>query len=198
MGVMKKVFVLLALLGPCFSTEVLLETKAGYLYPTATKFRKIFSPGGGIYGLELSIQAYKNLYLWSSGSYFYKEGHTAGSHIRTEITLVPIPLGLKYLCKCAHGDFYLGAAGLTAYVRMRDHSPFVHQKTTTWGYGGQARIGYILNLKKGAFFSVFADYSWLYARAHHSSHPRVTSKNMNLSNVTGGISLGVRLGPSAR
>jgi hypothetical protein len=193
----KKLILSLFLMPAIFCTELLTEAKVGYLYPTTTRFRKVYG-GGGLYGAELSLQLWRGLYLWAEANYFYKKTSSLGSHSKTEITLVPIPIGLKYLWKCSSGDFYLGAGGVAAYIDIRDHSPFVNPKTKTWGYGGIVRLGYIYNFKKIFFFSFFADSSWIYAHPHRQGHHAISSNKINVSNASAGVSFGFRLGPSSR
>lgn len=176
-----------------YATEVFLEAKPAYLYPIGRKFRHIYS-GGGIYGVEFSVQMHKRLYLWSGAGCFHKTGRSIKMHTPTEIFFVPIPLGFKYVWRCKSGDFYIGLAAETAYVHTTDRSRYVHRSTKMWAYGGLARIGYMFNLNKGVFFSLFADGSALYAKHHQSNHPRVVSKRMDLSFASGGISLGIRFG----
>lgn len=107
------------------AVDVLAEAKVAYFYPTNHRFRKIYSNGGAIYGVEVSCQTWRGLYAWTSGSFFTKSGSSIGEKDYTRVTLVPLALGLKYLFPVGCSDLYIGAGILSTYLHTHDHSHFV-------------------------------------------------------------------------
>ncbi len=196
----RKKWILLLLTAGLFSTanllgtDVLLEAQAAYYHPTNHEFREIYS-GSGIYGLELSVQSWRGLYPWVSGSVFSKTGHSIGLENRTNITFVPIGIGLKYLWKVHFVDLYLGAGVLPTYLHIHDHSAYVVKKRSKWGCGGIAKVGAIFNLPKSFFIDVFTDYSYIKISNHDSRHGTVHPHSANLSGFSFGGGVGYRFGP---
>ena len=173
--------------------DAFVEAKAAYFLPTDDKFRKIYS-GGGIYGGEISCQAYKGLYGWASGSYFYKSGHSIGEHNATRITMVPLGLGLKYLYRISFADLYLGAGVLGTYVHMKDSSHYVVHEHSKWGVGGIIKGGAILNVNKHFFVDLFTDYSFMNVNFHNTHNGTVARHNADLSGWSIGTGIGYRFG----
>src|SRR5271169_582472 len=83
-------------------TDLLLEATVAYYQPTGRDFRTIYS-GAGIYGLELSVQAWRGLYAWTNANIYTHSGHTSEGN--SHLTFVPIGVGLKYLWKVSFVDF---------------------------------------------------------------------------------------------
>lgn len=172
---------------------ILVEAKAGYFYPTNSRFRKIYHQGGGIYGFEVSCQAWKGLYGWASGNYFTQSGHSFGQRSHTDITLVPLAAGLKYLFTInAILDLYIGAGILTTYLHMHDHSHFVIQSVSKWGVGGIWKAGAILNVYKRLFIDIFADYSYMHIPFHNTHHGKLVRHDVHASGVSAGGGIGYR------
>lgn len=177
-----------------FGTNVLLEAQAAYYRPTNHQFRDIYS-GSGIYGVELSVQSWKGLYPWISGSAFTKSGHSLGLHNRTHITFVPIGVGLKYLWKVNFVDLYLGAGALPTYLHIHNHSHCGLEKTSKWGCGGIAKVGVIFNLPKAFFIDTFVNYSYIKISNHRTSNGYISPHSANLSGFSFGGGIGYRFGP---
>lgn len=142
------------------ANDILLEARGAYYGPTNSLFREIYS-GSGRYGLEVSAQAWKGLYPFVSVDYFYKSGHSIGGCNNTNITLVPIGVGLKYLFPFQEKfDFYVGAGVVPTYMRIRDQGPFVEPTTHKWGVGGVAKTGFLYTFTNGVFLDLFGDYTY--------------------------------------
>jgi len=175
------------------AVNVLVEGKAGYFYPTSHKFRKIYGNGNGIYGLEVSCQAWKGLYGWASGSYFTDWGRSVGEKNRTRVTLVPLAAGLKYLfLVCSHLDLYVGAGVLGTYLHTKDHSPFVIKSVSKWGVGGIWKAGALVEIYKRLFADVFLDYSYMKISFHNTHHGKLVRHTADVSGVSAGGGIGYR------
>ena len=78
------------------ATDLFLEGKAAYYYPTNSKrFRDIYSDAG-LYSLESGVQAWKGLFPWASVGLLYTSGSSLGSSEKTRFYAIPIGLGIKY------------------------------------------------------------------------------------------------------
>lgn len=176
-----------------FGIDCLLEAEAAYYYPTSDDFREIYS-GSGIYGLELSVQSWRNLYPWISGNIFVQSSHSIGLKNNTEIFFIPIGVGLKYLYNVKFGNLYLGAGALPTYLHIHDHSHFVTRTISKWGCGGIIKSGIIINLPKSFFLNIFTNYSYIKIPYHNTWHDLVYTNSANLSGLSFGGALGYRFG----
>jgi hypothetical protein len=179
------------------AVDTLVEAKAAYFYPTSHEFREIYSDGG-IYGLEVSCQAWRGFYPWFSASIVHKSGHSITtsplvSSDSTRITLVPLGLGLKYLYPINFVDLYAGVGILGTYVHIKDNSPFVIRSSSKWGVGGIAKIGAIFNYKS-FFVDLFSDYSYTKVDFHNTNHGQVVRHRANISDWSIGAGIGYRFG----
>jgi hypothetical protein len=176
------------------SRSVLVEAKIGYFYPTDAKFRHIYSNGGGIYGFEVSCQAWKEFYGWASGSYFTQTGRSQGEHHRTRITLVPLAAGLKYVIPFCEKrlDLYGDIGFVTTYFHTHDHSRYVIKSNSKWGTGGVWRIGCLGYVYDSLFIDVFADYTYTKIHFHNTDNGRVIRRTADISGFSWGAGIGYR------
>jgi len=176
-----------------FPADVLVEGKAAYFHPTNSRLKEIYS-GGGIYGAELSVQAWKELYPWISADYFSQSGRSVidggGSSMRgnkTEIHFVPIAAGLKYLKQVSSNfDVYFSAGATATYLHIKNHLRTRTQVQTNWGPGFTCKIGTLAYIYKGLFLDFAIDYR--YAKVSFSK-PCCAA---NLSGFSFGGGLGYR------
>ncbi len=176
--------------------NILLEAKAAYFFPQNTRFNDVFG-GGGIYGLELSVQAWRNLYGWVSADTFYASGHSYGTSTpsRTNITIVPLGLGLKSLYPVGCVDFWLGAGALGSYMHINQHSPYVSPSISKWGAGGIIKAGILFHVYRGLIIDIFADYSFMTIPYNDTQNGTVVPYDAHLSGGTLGASIGWSFGP---
>ena len=175
--------------------EVLMEVKAGYFHPTNHRFRKIYPGGGGIYGAEVSLQTWKGVYAWISGSYFSESGRSLGERDRTIITMVPLGAGLKCLFDVTrHARLYFGGGALGTYLNTQDHSPYVIKSVHKWGAGGIVKAGSLVTLGKVFFLDFFADYSFMKIDCDNTHHDKLVRHDADLSGWSLGGAIGYRFG----
>jgi hypothetical protein len=179
------------------ATDVFVEAKAAYYRPTDDKFREIYSDSG-IYGGEISCQAWRGLYGWASASCFHKGGHSIRMHDSTTITFVPLGFGLKYLFPVSFVDLYVGAGMLNTYAHIEDDSHFVIHSHSKWGQGGIVKAGAIFNVNKHFFVDLFSDYSFMKIDFHNTDHEKVVRHDADLSGWSIGAGVGYRFGYNAQ
>ena len=170
--------------------EVLPEVKAAYFYPTHNRFRAIYHDGG-IYSIETSVKAWDQLYPWMSLGVFYQTGRSLENRFGTNLLILPIGLGLKYLFTYKQLNPYLGVGMQVTYTHMHDKSPYVDSRFAHWGMGGMIKTGFLAYFTKSCFFDFFCDYSYLKINYHHR-HPRVVNLRTDLSSISIGAGVGYR------
>ncbi len=181
---------------PAFSREVWIEPKGGYFYPTSDRLRDFYSPGGGFVGAEITGELTGRWYGFLGSSWFSKSGHSDGLGNKTTINLVPIQAGFKYLQPCSDKvDAYFGLGFQTDYVHFHDHSSFVVQKSTNWGYGAVGKFGFLWTHCNGFFLDLFAEYAWI-AKVHFSGtlDGAIERVPVDVSAISSGIGIGYRFG----
>ena len=167
----------------------LLEGKASYFSPTDAKVRKIYTQGTGLYGIESSVQAWRWLYPWISGSILSVNGHSEHFHHRTNAILVPLGAGLKFLHNFTHANIYLGLGALYSYLHMHDHSHYVISSSSQWTWGGIAKLGICVFPTNALFIDFFADYSYM-KFPFHDGHGKVYRSDVNFSGWSSGAGIG--------
>jgi hypothetical protein len=194
----KKLFWLsLSLFAYTLHADVFVEGKAAYFRPTNRDFREIYSDGG-IYGFEVTGQAWRDLYAWGSADCFYQSGSTSGFESSTTLTMVPLGLGLKYLFPVKSADFYFGAGMLGTYLHTKDNSPFVIRNSSNWGFGGIVKAGIYILAREHLFIDLFTDYSFMKVDFHHTDGGRVIRHQADLSGWSIGAGIGYRFGANCR
>ena len=160
----------------------------------STDFRDIYG-SDGLYGLELTCQAWHELYAWVSGDYLSKTGESCLGY-RTKAYFIPLGFGLKYL-KLFSIDtnqsigLYAGAGVLGTYLHTKDDSPFVVTTLHAWGVGGVVKGGILLT-KDSLFLDLFTNYSFQSFRGKGSSEPLVYAHNTTINGWSFGSGLGVK------
>lgn len=190
---MKKILFLTALCG-FFSSQLhaicfLPEVKAAYFYPLDSRFRKIYS-GGGLYSFEATFSCWDCFYPWISAGGFWKSGRSIGEKDKTEIVMIPLGVGLKYLFCCGCFNPYIGAGLAVTYLHTDDHSPFVKKNNSGWGVGGIAKVGNLYYFCESFFIDIFADYTYMKVDFDKVSDPFVIGLNANVSGFSFGGGLG--------
>ena len=175
-----------------YGKEIRAELQGGYYRPTDSDFFQIYS-GGGIYGVEFSVKAWRSLYPWVSGSVFTKSGHSIGYDSCTHATFVPIGIGLKYAWELkSYLNVYVGAGALPTYLWVHDHSPYVVQKTVGWGCGGIVKAGIWVDLPDCFFLDLFSDYFSVEVPSGNNQNNTVTTQSAHLKGWTLGFGIGRR------
>lgn len=173
-------------------TYVLLGATGAYYLPTNQIFKQIYGHGGGIYGLEMSVRTWQELYAWTSISYFSKDGRSIGEGDKTELKLVPIGVGLKYFFPIGCWDIYLSGGVLASYLHLQDYSPFVIKSTSKWTVGGTGKIGVMWNFAEYFFIDAFTSYSYMKFDFDSTHGGKIIPHNANLSGWAFGGAFGFR------
>ncbi len=178
----------------CDNWEV--EVRGAGVYPSSKRFRKIYSDWAPEVQLEVARKVWgDSLYAWANVSYLWRNGHSEPLHNKTNVSLVPISIGLKYLFPLTCDlNAYLGGGAAYSFLYVRDHSEFVRKRTTRRDWGGVIKSGLQYNLCNGFFIDFFADYLFQHFSKPHrdESHRNVETNSVNLNSLHLGLGLGMR------
>jgi len=193
---MKKLFPILAALVLSTATQleafccISPEVEVAYFHPLSSRFRDIYG-GGAIYTFELNVQTWCQLYTFANVSYFNESGRSIGEKNKTEITLIPVAFGLKYLWCCDCFNPYIAAGPLFTHMKTDDHSPYVIKKNEKWGYGATAKVGTLYYIWCNLFLDAFINYSYMCIGFDHvPSDKPVVRHDADLSGFSFGGGLG--------
>ena len=127
--------------------------KAGFLFPTDTLFREIYSRGPS-FGADVAVPLAGALQLWAGAELFSKTGLLPVSEETTKVRIIPLYAGLRAQFGQKSVRPYIGAAA--AYFLFHEENPLGTADDGGLGLlsqaGVQARLG-------GAFWlDIFAGY----------------------------------------
>lgn len=142
--------------------------------------------------------------LWVGVSGFSRKGDSIHFHDRTRLELIPVNFGIKlvYPIFC-NTSIFIGGAACYSFLRIRDHSEFVHKHTRREEWGGLFQSGICYNycdwLVVSAFFDYFFQRFDFHDKHRHSYYNSgyfqdsrfIERHNLNLNGYKIGVGLGV-------
>ncbi len=170
------------------SNSTFVEAKFSYFYFSSEELRKVYDQGGINYEVATCIPVWRGFHLWGAVDYFYKEGRSLEGDEKTNIRIIPLTLGLKYIYHTNKFGFYGGVGPRYFFVRTKNDSDFVDSKTSVSGLGGVAEAGVLYSLSKHWLLDLFGSYS--FKRLHpHTSHSTVQTHAEQVGgwNIGGGL-----------
>lgn len=192
MSLRKRVTLLagLLLLNTTSACATILEARFGYFYPTSSVLRRIFDNGGIDYQLYVSGPVYKGLNVWAAIDYFAKSGRSIGGEQKTDIRIIPLSLGLKYISNFKVVNPYIALAPRYFFVHVRNHSSSVDRTNSSNGLGGVVEAGVLFNVNKRLVIDLFADYSYMKMHFSHSKIENVKTHTLQVGGLCTGLGLG--------
>lgn len=171
---------------------ITIETRVAYYrpyssadYSASKRLKRIYGDGWPEYQVEIS-KGFKNFgYLfnmyecesgesdlecriWLGASGFSRKGHSIGFYDETKLQLIPVSLGLKFLYPIFNEvKFFVGGAVCYSFLKIHDHSQYVHEYTFRQKFGGLLQSGITYNFCGYGVFTIFADY--FFQRFHFSN-----------------------------
>lgn len=183
------------------SHDVLLEIKGAAFIPTNDCFKRIYGKSAGIFGAEVTFNAWdncecgkwlSNFYGFVSADFLSKSGNSIGLCTPTKAEIATIGIGIKYLFPFYCADLYLGIGALPTHLRTKNCSPYVIQKTSDWSCGGIAKFGAFIDLPCSFFLDLFVDYQFVTVKPKCCPTAGVQFHNAALNGVIAGAGLGYR------
>ncbi len=97
-------------------------------------------------------------------------------HNSTNLDLIPVYFGIKYFYPIACcTSVYVGGGGCYSFLRIKDHSRFVHKHIRKEEWGGVVQAGVHYNLTECFYLCAFFDY--FFQTFHFSNHHRHSSSD---------------------
>ncbi len=135
--------------------DIKIEIKGHYFNPSNQDFKDIYG-GGFMYGGEAALGIPGNFDFFLAAAFLSQTGELTFSGEETEINLIPIRAGVKYLVHLTESvDFYLG--GGISYYLYEEINPIGEVSDSGLGYMGTAGINVFLS--ENFFIDVFGSYS---------------------------------------
>lgn len=161
----------------CGPLDLAAEVRVAYYHPSSSKVRRIYGDGWADYQFELSKGIGCGLRAWVGVSGFSRNGDSIGFHNRTNLQLIPVNFGLKYYYPLACNlNVFIGGAACYSFLRIHDHSDFVHKHTHKNDWGGLIQSGLSYQFCDWGIVTAFADY--YFQRFHfHDSHGHSGSRH---------------------
>lgn len=175
------------------SIQGMIEGKISYYYQMDSTTRGVFN-NRVLYGLEGSIgdrlTHHQALFGYVGTNLYSASGHSIGQNTKTELLLIPIEIGMKYLLSVRHDvDMYIGVAATPFYVNTTDDSSFVIHKRSKWDIGGTFKGGALIFPKQEHFFiDIFLSY-YLLSTKFSDTHLTI-GREADLSGLSVGGGLG--------
>lgn len=169
------------------------EARYSAFFPLSSRARDIYKDALPCLELQGNINVTDNIIGFLSAGYIWSSGRSIGLGDKTELSLIPVVLGGKYLwCISDSLEAYLGAGVAYTWLRTHDHSDFVRKHTHKGTFGGVAQAGFYYHLCNNVFFEGFVDY--IYQRFHFGDRNEgnrfVEGVNVNLSGLKVGVGVG--------
>ncbi len=172
-----------------YEYPVSIKARGAYFWPQAHALRSRYGKHFADYSLELAYLLSRRWSVFLNGSIYHKHGHTKISRKKTNLTAIPLTLGINfYLHRSLVWRPYVGVGGGAAYVRFRDRSLFHKEVVSRWGEASFAQLGLEMNLTQRCIIDLFGGYrkNWVSfpkSQSHHHHHIQ-----------TGGWELGAGIG----
>jgi len=162
-------------------------------FPLSDRVTHIYDHALPCLELEANVNVCDNLLGFFSAGYIWDNGASVLGN-RTELSLVPLTLGAKYLlCWSDCVDLYVGTGLVYSFLSTHDHSDFVKQHRHKGAFGGAAKTGFYYYFSDCLFFEGFLDY--LYQRYSFSDYLHdggfVEGANVNMSGIKLGFGVGL-------
>lgn len=181
------------------SNPVIIEFRPSYFLPSSQLLRDVYGAGGIEYQLTGMVPIYQGTLFWArcfdvwwAVDYFKKSGHSELEHTRTDITMVPLTLGMKYAYSRGIWRPYVGVGMKYWFVNIHNHSKYVMKHTNVSGMGGVAEGGFLVFLGKYWNLDFYTSYSFKEFKAPHSKSSNIEMTDLQVGGWNFGAGIGVK------
>jgi len=149
-----------------------LEFRFAAFYPLKKKARHIYDTF--LPALELELDAKLNCWCdaWFDIGYVWDTGRSIGLDSKTDLRLLPMSLGLKFMLpvlSCV--DAYLGLGVSYSLLGIHDHSPYVHEHMHKNAFGALFKAGLNYKFNDCIYFDGFFEYYYQHFHFHQKINP---------------------------
>ena len=170
-----------------------LEAQYATVFPLDSKVGRIYGYALPSFTLQGSWN-YKCWSIWLDGSYTFANGEAigCGSGRKTHLSFVPITLGVKYIYTvCQDTEVYFGLGACYSFLNTKDHSEYVHEKTSANNTGAIVKTGFVYHYCDGFFLEGFFNYMYQKFYFHkEETDPFVYRNDVDFSSLQLGVGIG--------
>jgi hypothetical protein len=183
---------LLCMLVQCaFGTSSWLEMKPSYFFFSASPMKHIYDNGGFQIQGSVSVPICNYFDLYGSVGHRTVHGRALNSCEKTNLTVMPIDIGLKPIFKLCERLSYFAAIGPRVFrFHQHNRSPYVDCKINGTGVGLFINAGFNAIVKNCLLLGVFGEYSYEKKKVC----PKMTNVFSNGSVQIGGFAFGASIG----
>lgn len=193
---MKRIVLLLACSTTMLQATIISEFMGSAFFPTSRTLRKIYGVAWQNYGLnvghvpELNANGVRNLSIFGMVNYIFAHGASINGGQRTDIKLVPLAIGLKWVQPIYDNvQVYIAGAPRFCYMKIDNSSAYVPAQQNSRTIGGYVGVGSFLTLPCGMIIDFALDYTYAKFGA-----PASTDTYIGFPTNASGFSLGLGLG----
>ncbi len=138
----------------------LIEARAAYFFFTNTDAREIYHNGTIDLELEHNYWFTSRYSVWTNLNFIWQSGKSQTLSTPTWINITTLSLGAKEFFSIWKETIklYLGLGITGAYVRTKDQTNHLPQKTIRWSPGCVGKFGFLFHYKPRVFVDLFFDY----------------------------------------
>jgi len=138
------------------AADIMVELKSHYFIPSEEAFRDIYR-GGIEMGAEVSVEIARRFAVWLGGSYFSRKGELTFTKEETELRIMALGGGIKYIFPAGAGIDIYGAGGVSYYSYNEEN---VLGEVSKGGLGVVLKAGGLVKIINGIFFDAYINYSY--------------------------------------
>lgn len=167
------------------------EIKPSYFFFTSSAMKNIYQHGGFEIQGSGSFPIGKYFDFYGSVGCRRANGHALNTGEKTNLTVVPIDVGLKSVFNFNERAYYFFAMGPRFfYLKQHNYSSYVDQHVKNFKTGLFINTGFNWLFKTGLVLGIFGEYSY----EKSTSYPSVTNVFSPGSVQLGGLAFGFSLG----
>lgn len=191
----KKMSLLCTLLFACtqYASDLTpwLEIKPSYFFFCTSPMKDIYSKGGFEIQGSASVPVCDYIDVYGSIGYRKVFGNALSTCEKTNLTIIPVDLGLKPVFNFCERFYYFFAVGPRYFhFHQRNHSPYVNCTVKSSGFGLFANTGFNVLLADHLLLGIFGEYSY----ENKKTCPNMLNVYSDGDTQLGGLAFGVSLG----
>lgn len=168
-----------------------LEVKPGYFFFSSSPLKNIYKKGGFSLQASASIPMCHYLDLYTSVGYRRTTGKSLGAGEKTQLSVVPIDIGLKPIVNVYKYLYYFFACGPRYfYINQHNKSSYVDCRVHGSGLGLFVNTGFTVLLVDHLLLGLFGEYAYEKKKNCPKAFRTYSNGRIQTSGAVFGISLG--------
>lgn len=192
--IIRKAILLIMLSLPSSLRAVSIEANVSAFFPTNAHIQNIYGNVWPDFAIKFDHITNKtpSLAIFGQIDYLFSKGMLEGGFDRTNIELIPVTFGFKWIHKIEEVvEFYIGVAPKYYYMNAHNDSPYIPHSTTSNGCGIYFTTGGFFYPVKGLVVDFFFSYSYITFKPPTPSDTLIGFRS-NLSGFNLGLGIGYK------